>query len=87
VKVNILEAKNRLSELVRAAADGQEVIIANRGRPVARIVGADATSGTAATDMPDLERRFAAYLAEIDGVPDGADAFDPLDWDENGLPR
>ncbi len=38
VKVNILEAKNRLSKLIHAALAGEEVIIANRGEPVARLV-------------------------------------------------
>jgi prevent-host-death family protein len=40
VKVNILEAKNRLSKLIHAAVAGEEVIIANRGEPVARLVPA-----------------------------------------------
>lgn len=38
MKVNVLEAKNRLSQLIRAAQAGEEVIIANRGEPVVRIV-------------------------------------------------
>jgi prevent-host-death family protein len=38
MQVNILEAKNRLSELVRSAQAGEDVVIANRGVPVARIV-------------------------------------------------
>jgi prevent-host-death family protein len=38
MSINILEAKNRLSELVKAAMDGEEIIIANRGKPVARLV-------------------------------------------------
>lgn len=38
MQVNILEAKNRLSELVRCAQAGEDVVIANRGVPVARIV-------------------------------------------------
>lgn len=37
-QVNMLEAKTRLSELVKAAQAGEEVIIANRGEPVARLV-------------------------------------------------
>jgi prevent-host-death family protein len=37
VQVNILEAKNRLSELVKWAQAGEEVIIANRGQPVVRL--------------------------------------------------
>ena len=36
--VNILDARNRLSQLVSAAVNGEEVIIAKRGKPVVRIV-------------------------------------------------
>ena len=36
--VNIFEARNRLSALVRAARAGESVVIANRGKPVARLV-------------------------------------------------
>ncbi len=45
VQVNILEAKNRLSQLVKAAQSGQEIVIANRGHPVARLVSS--VNGTA----------------------------------------
>lgn len=38
MQVNILDAKNRLSQLVKAAQAGEEVVIANRGAPVARLV-------------------------------------------------
>lgn len=38
MQVNILEAKNRLSELVKCAQAGEEVVIANRGKPVMRLV-------------------------------------------------
>ena len=38
MQVDILEAKNQLSKLVRAAAAGQEVVIARNGRPMARLV-------------------------------------------------
>ena len=40
VQVNILEAKNRLSQLIKAARAGEEVVIANRGEPVVRLVPA-----------------------------------------------
>jgi len=40
VQVNILEAKNRLSQLIKSAQAGEEVVIANRGEPVARLVPA-----------------------------------------------
>lgn len=38
MRLNILEAKNRLSELVRAAHAGKEVVIARNGRPMVRLV-------------------------------------------------
>ena len=45
--VNMLDAKNSLSRLVAAAVDGQEVVIANRGKPAVRLVPVDtATTNT-----------------------------------------
>ena len=37
-KVNIYDAKTRLSQLVGRAEEGEEIIIARGGRPVARLV-------------------------------------------------
>jgi antitoxin VapB len=31
--------------------------------------------------------RMAAILAQLDRIPDRPDAFDPLEWDEQGLPK
>jgi prevent-host-death family protein len=56
VQVNILEAKNRLSELIKSAQAGQEVVIANRGQPVARLVPA------AAKSSPQKERNLLGWL-------------------------
>jgi len=38
MKINILEARNQLSKLIQSALDGEEVVIANRGNPVVRLV-------------------------------------------------
>ena len=38
MQVNMLEAKNRLSSLIVAAEQGEEILIARNGVPVARIV-------------------------------------------------
>jgi prevent-host-death family protein len=38
VQVNILEAKNQLSKLVKAAAAGREIVIARNGTPMAKLV-------------------------------------------------
>jgi prevent-host-death family protein len=37
MQVNILEAKNRLSQLIKCAQAGEEVVIANRGKPVVQL--------------------------------------------------
>jgi prevent-host-death family protein len=38
--INIHAAKTQLSRLVDAAADGEEIVIARAGRPVAKLVAA-----------------------------------------------
>ncbi len=48
MQVNILEAKNRLSRLIKAALAGEEVVIANRGQPMVRLVPAEKGSADAA---------------------------------------
>ena len=47
MQVNILEARNQLSRLIKAVQAGEEVIIANRGEPVARLVAATPTGSAA----------------------------------------
>lgn len=37
LQVNILQAKNQLSQLIKYAQAGDEVVIANRGSPVVRL--------------------------------------------------
>ena len=43
MQVNMLEAKTQLSKLVEAVLRGEEVVIANRGKPVVRLVKAEST--------------------------------------------
>ena len=35
----------------------------------------------------DVWQQFDALLAQMDQIPDQPTAFDPLEWDEHGLPR
>lgn len=55
--VNTHEAKSRLSELIREAEEGTEVIVARNGKPVARIV---------AWEAPTSERRPGAWAGRLD---------------------
>lgn len=66
VQVNVLEAKNQLSQLIKDAANGQDVVIANRGVPVARLIpysahavgtGESITRWLEANPMPDRPAR------------------------------
>ena len=60
MQVNILEAKNKLSQLVKRAQAGEEVVIANRGVPVARLVP---TEKAAAQDLrPGNGKRIVEWL-------------------------
>ena len=42
MKVNVSAAKTQLSQLINRAIAGQEVTITRHGRPVARLIGAEA---------------------------------------------
>ncbi|AUN93827.1 type II toxin-antitoxin system Phd/YefM family antitoxin [Pseudazoarcus pumilus] len=58
MQINILDAKNRLSQLVKYAQAGEEVVIANRGQPVARLVAEHAATA------PGLGADFLRWLDE-----------------------
>ena len=52
MQVNVLEAKNRLSQLIKRAQAGEEVVIANRGEPVVRLVPAKSIAGPSRAGDP-----------------------------------
>lgn len=66
--VNIHEAKTHLSRLVEEAAEGEEIIIAKAGRPVARIVA-----------LPSEKPRQLGLLKGKFTIPDDFDAPLPDD--------
>lgn len=72
--VNLYDAKTNLSHLVERAADGEEIVIAKNGRPMARLVPLGRRSG------PRPLGRFAGQItigADFDApLPDAlAKAF------------
>jgi len=66
--VNIHEAKTHLSRLVEEAAEGEEIIIAKAGRPIARIVA-----------LPVDKPRKLGLLKGKFTIPDDFDAPLPND--------
>lgn len=79
MQVNMLEAKNQLSRLVKAAQAGEEVIIANHGVPVARL---QPVSGEAAGLSLGSELAGLRGLLEDEGMeltpPNRADRPNPF---------
>ena len=53
---------------------------------VERAVDRLASETLAAADPARTAAPMAALLAQLDRIPDRADAFDPLPWDPLGLP-
>ncbi len=86
--VNILEAKNRLSKLIKAAQAGEEVVIANRGEPVVRLVptcadpAAKSESGNARAILDWLESHpLPAYARRSAPEIDAAIEAERRAWD------
>jgi prevent-host-death family protein len=83
IHVNIGEAKAKLSKLIAASLRGEEVVIDHAGTPKVRLTP---VAEAKQADKVARRMRIAAILAEMDKLPVRPDAFDPLEWDENGLP-
>lgn len=89
MQVSVSDAKGKLTELVRRAEAGDDVVLTRHGQPAVRLV--------AVQREPDLDvlkkRRLAAIDRAIsaarlrgpDGGPSAARSQDYL-YDENGLP-
>jgi prevent-host-death family protein len=58
MQVNMFEAKTQLSKLVEAVLRGEEVVIANRGKPVVKLVKAD----------PPAKRQWGAWAGLMTGA-------------------
>ena len=63
MKVNMLEAKNQLSRLVKAAVGGEDVVIANNGKPLVRLVR---IARTERLRKPGAWRKLAAASSDWD---------------------
>jgi len=78
MQVNMLEAKNQLSKLVKAAVAGEEVIIASHGEAQVRLVPCAASPGLKRwgvwADRPvDVDAAFGEQVdeevARLFGIP------------------
>lgn len=85
MRVSVTEAKGQLTELVRRAEAGDEIILTRHGHPAVRLVPV--------TTMPDrksrralLEAVRASAATKAASGPDAARSQDFL-YGEDGLPR
>ena len=75
MKVNMLEAKNQLSRLVKDALAGEDVVIASNGKPMVRLVPVDSKgrlrgwgklkqfrAGIDSAFTPELDKEIARSL-------------------------
>jgi len=67
IEIGAFEAKNRLSELLRAAEAGRSIVITRRGRPVARLVPIHDDSSQ---DLKQLQAALQVVRSEIEGTVD-----------------
>ena len=84
MKISVTEAKSRLTELVRRAEAGEEIVLTRHDKPAVKLV--------VARERLDRESRLkvieeirAAAAAKITAGPSAARSQDFL-YDENGLP-
>lgn len=82
-RVGIAELKARLSEYVRQARAGRDIVVLDRDRPVARLVRYD-QAGSITVRAP--RRRYAA-LHEVPLPPHPASVADPVDLLREGRAR
>lgn len=63
MRIGVLEAKTRFSELIERAGKGEEIVVTKHGEPVARIEGVDRPMPAASLDA--LLNRVKARRATL----------------------
>ena len=69
-QVNLFEAKARLSELIRKAMTGEEVVIARHGKPVARRIPYRRSESVSPGLLKDKVRWSDDFHAPLDDLAD-----------------
>ena len=86
MRIAVTEAKAQLTELVRRAEAGEEVVLTRHGQPAVKLVPA-AAKPTREERAAALDRIWkAAAKRKKDGGPSAARSQDYL-YDEYGLPK
>jgi prevent-host-death family protein len=86
MRISITEAKGQLTDLVRRAEAGDEIILTRHGQAAVRLVPVAKARLHAKARKELLESVRASGSAKATPGPDAARSQDFL-YDENGLPR
>lgn len=86
MRISVSDAKGQLTELVRRAEAGDEVILTRHGQPAARLVAVNAKPLDPAARRKILEEVRAFCRAKATPGPSAARSQDFL-YDKNGLPK
>ena len=88
MQISVSDAKGQLTDLVRRAEAGDEVVLTRHGKAVARIVPATMTrKPTSEEKRLILERIMREAAGKATPGPDAARSQDFLYDDETGLPK
>lgn len=85
MNVTVSEAKGQLTDLVRRAEAGEEVVLTRHGHPVARLTAVK-RAPTSEEKRKILEEVIAAARGKAKPGPNAARSQDFL-YDERGLPK
>ncbi len=85
MEIAVSEAKGQLSELVRRANAGEEILLTRHGQPIARIVPVQRRP-TADEKRTILHAVREAARKKVEAGSDSARSQDVL-YDDHGLPR
>lgn len=85
MEISVTDAKAQLTELVRRAEAGEEVVLTRHGHPAVRLVAVNKRRLSPEERMALLEELRAASVKATPG-PSAARSQDFL-YDEDGLPR
>lgn len=86
MEIAVSEAKGQLTELLRRAEEGEEVILTRHGRPAGRIVPIARPRRTAEERRKAIEWLQKEAAANMTPGPDAAHSQDFL-YDDHGLPK
>lgn len=87
MEIPVSAAKGRLTDLVRRAEAGEDVVLTKHGRPAARLVGVRRIPIDPAERRAIIDRIVRQARGKITPGPDAAHSQDFLYDEETGLPK